>query len=320
MRVAAGARPRPLARLALALAAALVIAGCAAPQAGPPRAARTAADGLPDPVRVAGVPFVAQPDWQCGPAALAIAMAAAGRPVPVETLSRDAFTPALQGSLQAEMIAATRRQGLLATELPASLDALSRELAAGRPVIVLQNLGLEWFPRWHYAVVTGVDRALGEVVLHSGDTPSLSMRLSTFERTWARSGRWAIAITPPDRLPASADETAVLRAVVALERVDPAAAAAAWEAVVARWPHSRIGLFGRANRRLADGEPRRAVPDLVAALALDPGFADAWNNLARALQASGRVDAARLAADRAVALGGPRLGAYLDTRAALGRP
>lgn len=318
MRVASRVRPVRLA--AVALAAMLALAGCAAPQAGPPRAARMAADGLPDPVRLADVPFVAQPDWQCGPAALSIAMAAAGRPVPVETLARGAFTPDLQGSLQAEMLAVTRRHGLLATELPASLEALRRELAAGRPVIVLQNLGFASFPRWHYAVVIGVDRELGEVVLHSGDVPSLSMRLSTFERTWARSGRWAIAVTPPDRLPASADETAVLRAVVALERVDPVAAATAWDAVVARWPRSRIGLFGQANRRLADGDPRGAVGGFVAALAVDPGFADAWNNLARALQAAGRIDAARLAADRAVALGGPRLDTYLDTRAALGRP
>ena len=312
----------PRVRSALVVAAtalALALTGCAAPRAGPPREARVAADGLPDPVRLPDVPFVAQPDWQCGPAALAIAMAAAGRPVPVEAIARDAFTPGLQGTLQPEMLAAARRRGFLATELPPSLDALRAELAAGRPVIVLQNLGLGWWPRWHYAVAVGIDRELGEVVLHSGDTPSMSMPLATFEHTWSRSGRWAMSVTPPDRLPASADETAVLRAVVALDRVDAAAASAAWEAVVARWPRSRVGQFGRANRLLADGDAQRAVGGFVAALAIDPAFADAWNNLARALQAAGRTEAATLAADRAVALGGPRLDTYLDTRAALGR-
>jgi tetratricopeptide (TPR) repeat protein len=273
---------------------------------------------LSDPLRLAGVPFVAQPDWQCGPAALAMAMAAAGREVPVEVLAASAFVPGLRGALQAEMLAATRRQGLLATELEPSLDALRAELAAGRPVVVLQNLGLAAFPRWHYAVLTGVDLARGEVVLHSGDVASDMMRLSTFDRTWARGGRWAMAVTLPERLPASADEARAARALAGLERVDAPAAAPGWDALVARWPAGRIGRFGRGNARLARGDASGAAEDLRVALATDPTFADAWNNLARARAALGDVGGARVAADRAVALGGTRADAYRDTRAALG--
>ncbi len=280
--------------------------------------AGTTAAPLPDPLRLAGVPFVAQPDWQCGPASLAMAMAAAGREVGVEALAASVFVPGLHGALQAEMLAATRRQGLLATELAPSLDALRAELAAGRPVVVLQNLGLEAFPRWHYAVLIGVDLARGEVVLHSGEVAADTMRLSTFDRTWARGGRWAMAVTPPDRLPASADEARAARALAGLERVDAPAAAPGWDALVARWPAGRIGRFARGNARLARGDAAGAAVDYRAALVADPAFADAWNNLARALAAQGEVGGARAAADRAVALGGVRADAYRDTRAALG--
>jgi tetratricopeptide (TPR) repeat protein len=306
---------------AVAFAAVALLGACAGP-AGPPAApsgaspAATAAS-LPDPIRLTGVPFVAQPDWQCGPASLAMALVAAGREVPVARLAERAFVPGLQGALQAEMLAATRAQGMLATELPPSLDALRAELADGWPVVVLQNLGLAFAPRWHYALLTGVDLAAREVVLHSGDTPSLAMPLDTFERTWARGGRWAFAVTPPHRMAAAAEEAAAVRAVAGLERVDATAAGRAWEALVTRWPHSRLGWFGRGNRLLADGDPRGAIGAYRAALAADPGFADAWNNLARALEASGRLDAARLAADRAVSIGGPRADAYRDTRASL---
>jgi tetratricopeptide (TPR) repeat protein len=305
----------------VAFAAVALLGACAGP-AGPPAAPSGAspaatAVALPDPIRLAGVPFVAQPDWQCGPASLAMVLAAAGREVPVARLAERAFVPGLQGALQAEMLAATRAQGMLATELPPSLDALRAELADGRPVVVLQNLGLSFAPRWHYAVLTGVDVRASEVVLHSGDTPSLAMPLDTFDRTWARGGRWAFAVTPPDRMAAAAEEAAAVRAVAGLERVDAAGATRAWEALVARWPNSRLGWFGRANRLLADGDPRGAIGAYRAALAVDPGFADAWNNLARALEASGRLDAARLAADRAVSIGGPRAAAYRDTRASL---
>jgi hypothetical protein len=312
-------------RRAAALALAAALAGCAgspggaSSATGPSTASGDRAPRLPDAVWLRDVPFVAQPEWQCGPAALSIAMAAAGRPVPVRVLADSAFVPGLQGTLQAEMLAATRRQGMLATVLPASFDALRRELAAGRPVVVLQNLGLAAWPKWHYAVLVGYDDRAAEVRLHSGDEPSMAMGRRTFERTWARGDRWAIAVTPPSVLPESADEASAIRAAIGLERTDTTAASRAWEAVIARWPRSAMARFGRANLRFAGGDARSAVDDYRAAVAIDPGFADAWNNLAQALAALGEPAAASEAADRAVALGGPRAAAYRDTRASIGR-
>jgi hypothetical protein len=312
---------------AAALLAAAALSACAALPSATRDGTDGGAAGTPGSVDVSGlpasrlltdVPFVAQPDFQCGPAALAIALAAAGRPVPVDTLAAGSFVPGRQGTLQAEMLAAPRRHRMLATELPPDFGAVRRELDAGRPVVVLQNLGLAALPRWHYAVVVGYDLSAGEVRLHSGDTPAMPMRLSVFERTWARSGRWAIALTPPSRLPASAAEPQAVRAAIGLERADAGAAREAWDAVLERWPQSRLGRFGRANLRLAGGDATGAADDYLVAVAADPGFADAWNNLAQALHATGDPEAARRAADRAVAIGGPRADAYLDTRRMLG--
>ena len=67
------------------------------------------------------------------------------------------YLPAREGSLQAEIVAATCRRGLLAPPVEPALDALLAEIAAGHPVLVLQNLGLNWLPRWHYAVAIGYD-------------------------------------------------------------------------------------------------------------------------------------------------------------------
>jgi tetratricopeptide (TPR) repeat protein len=310
-----------------ALALAALLAGCAAPAplssaspgAGTPVAGRPDASDLPVARQLAGVPFVAQPDWQCGPAALAIAMTASGHPVPVATLAADAFVPGLKGTLQAEMLAASRRQRLLATVLPPEFDALRREIADGRPVIVLQNLGLAALPRWHYAVLIGYDLEAAQVTLHSGDEPQMRMGRGVFERTWARSGRWAMTVTAPAVLPASADEPRSVQAAIGLERVDAAAAVQAWEAIARRWPASRLAPFGLANLRLAQGDARAAADGFRAALAVDPAFADAWNNLARALDMLGEGAAARAAADRAVAIGGPREALYRETRAELTR-
>ncbi len=273
-----------------ALGLAALLAGCAAPhptdQAVPAAASTSAgrpdASDLPTARQLGHIPFLAQPDWQCGPAALAILMAAAGHPVPVASLAEDAFVPGLKGTLQAEMLTASRRRGLLAMVLPPDFDALRREIADGRPVIVLQNLGLAALPRWHYAVLIGYDLEAGQVTLHSGDEPMLRMGRGVFERTWARSGRWAMTVTAPTLLPASADEPRSVQAVIGLERVDATAAAQAWGAIARRWPDSRLAPFGLANLRLAQGDPRAA-------------------------------------ADRAVGIGGSRQALYRETLAELSR-
>ncbi|HEY0879406.1 MAG TPA: PA2778 family cysteine peptidase, partial [Zeimonas sp.] len=262
---------------------------------------------------IGDVPFVAQSDYQCGPAALAMTLAAAGRPVGLQRLVDAVYLPARKGSLQAEMLAQPRRESMLSVPLDAQLASLLRLVAEGVPVLVFQNLGLSWTPIWHYAVLIGYDLPAGQVVLHSGTQASMTMSIDTFERTWARAGSWSMIVVDPSRIPASVATTTALRAAVALERLDRAAALRAYDALLARAPADRLVAFARANALLADERPREAVDAYRALLARHPDFADAWNNLAHALADTGDVQAARQAAQRAVALGGPSVGVYLQT-------
>src|SRR3546814_16245640 len=80
------------------------------------------------------------------------------------------------------------------------LDALLAEIAAGNPVLVFQNLALDWWPQWHFAVAIGYDLDRRVLILHSGTTERLETPLDAFERTWARSGHWALLTLPPGRL------------------------------------------------------------------------------------------------------------------------
>ena len=143
---------------ATALLLAALVSGCAAPQVAgllerPPR-------DLPPSAEIATTPFYAQEDYQCGPASLAALLNHAGRDATPASLAPQVYLPARQGSLQAELLAATRRHGLLAYVLEPRLEALLREIAAGAPVLVLQNLALDWAPQWHYAVAIGYDLSL----------------------------------------------------------------------------------------------------------------------------------------------------------------
>lgn len=302
--------PRAMRTPALAgvFVCALLLGGCATPQV-----ASLEADwppGLPPVVQLEQVPFFPQEAYQCGPAALAMALTAAGLPRTPEQLKNQVYLPGREGSLQADMLATTRRQGLPAYVLAPRVEDLLREVAAGHPVVVFQNLSFSFAPVWHYAVVTGFDRGRNLLTLHSGVTERLAMSLFTFERTWARGGHWAMLALPPNRLPATATPDDYAAAVAVLERVDVQAAQTAYATALQRWPDQRALLLGAGNTAYALNQRAAALAAYRRATVADPAFADAWNNLAQVLLESGNKGEAAAAIDRAVALGGPRLPQY----------
>lgn len=279
----------------------LLLAGCAGSRT--PWPAGTAGD-LPRQVRVAAVPFVPQDEGHCGPAALAMVLQWSGAETAADELAAAVFTPGRGGSLEQDMATGGRAHGRLVVPVR-GLEPLLREVAAGHPAVVLQNLGLAWWPQWHYAVVLGYDLDGGRIVLHSGTEAGRSVDLQTFHRTFERAGSHALIILPPERLPASADQGTVLQAAAGLERAGRAGAAArAYEAVLERWPRSLGGRLGLANARLASSDLGGAEDILTEASVIHPESAAAWNNLAHVLLLQHRLDAAERAAAQAVALGG----------------
>ena len=261
---------------------------------------------LPRSVELSATPFHPQQRYQCGPAALATALKTAGINVEPEALISQVYVPARQGSLPPEMLGAARRNGAVGMIIPPRVDALLAELAAGNPVIVLQNLGLAWAPLWHYAVAIGYDLDRAELLLRSGTTERLSMSLLTFEHTWARGGYWGMVALAAGRLPATAGEAAAVDALVAFEKVASAEhARKAYESALRRWPSNSTLLLGHGNAAYAAGDKKAAVAAFRRATETHPENAAAFNNLATALFDQGEIEAARAAAERAVTLGGP---------------
>jgi tetratricopeptide (TPR) repeat protein len=265
---------------------------------------------VPQQAQISTVPFIAQDDYQCGPAALAMVAQHAGVQQSLATWVQQVYVPARQGSLQSEMLAASRRNGLIAYPLAPRLDTLLREVAAGNPVLVLQNLAFSFSPVWHYAVVIGFDATQGTVTLHSGRTEKLHMPLTTFERTWARADHWAMLALPPQRLPATAQADAYVAAVVALERVQPAAAQTAYATALKAWPIHRVALLGAGNSAYTLGQKEAAAQAYRAATQAYPQDGDAWNNLAQVLMEQGQYAQALQAVQRAVLIGGSRVVQY----------
>ncbi len=270
---------------------------------------------LPDVVELKEVPFFPQDDYQCGPAALATVLASLKPGITPDQLVSQVYLPGRQGSLQVEMLAATRRHGMVAYQLSPRYDSVLREVAAGTPVIVLQDYGVWPISIWHYAVIIGYDYPQKEAIMRSGGNRRLTIPFSVLEYTWKESDYWAMVALPPDRLPATATELDYVAAVIALEKTgNLRAASIAYTTALGRWPENIAAITGLANAHHALGELDKAEATLRRGVERQGTSVILLNNLAQTLSDLGRNLEALPFIYRAVALGG-RLGeAAKETR------
>lgn len=290
-------RPDRLLASAAGLGLALLLAGCAI---NPPlRVSESLPGGGID--LGAQLPFHPQTEYQCGPAALATVLGASGVAVTPEALAPQVYLPGREGSLQLELVGATRRAGRIPYVIAREPQAVFAELAAGRPVLVLQNLLVRTVPRWHYAVVVGADPQRERIILNSGAQRGLALRAPTFLRTWDWAGRWGLVVLRPGELPAQADPAAYLAAVADFEAVaGTAAARPAYLAALQRWPEDARVHLALGNHAHAAGDGRAAVAHYRTGWTLAPGDPVLGNNYAsvlgelgcrtQALQVLDRVD------------------------------
>jgi len=292
-------KPGAAALAALALTACATLPPAGLPPAGLPTAGLPAA-GLPARAELGAVPFFAQRESECGPAALAMLLDAGGLGLAPEELVPEVYLPGRRGTLQLELVAATRRHGRIPYPLRPDVNALYTELAAGRPVLVLQNYGSRRAPQWHYAVVVGYEP--GHLLLRSGVTRRLRLPLSRFLGTWERADAWALVALAPGELPATAEPEPYLAAVSGLEALGQAAAArAAFAAATVRWPGEPLAWLGLGNSEAARGDAAAGEAALRRALELAPRSAAARNNLAELLGRRGCPAAARIEIEQASA-------------------
>ncbi|BAN50436.1 PA2778 family cysteine peptidase [Metapseudomonas resinovorans] len=288
----------------------LALAGCAGQ--GPMLPADS--ERLPERVELTQTPFYPQEIYQCGPAALATLLVQRGVDTSPEALVPKVYLPGRQGSLKLELVAAARQNGMLVYPLEPELDALLAQVAAGNPVLVMQNLGLDWLPRWHFAVVVGYDRAKGELVLRSGTEKRWVTDLRSFDRTWQRAERWAVVTLPPEQLPAEARLEPWIKAASDLEETaQRPVAERAYRTAAKHWPQEPLPLFALANARYADGDRDGAERALRESLGRKPDYALGWFNLSELLNEKGcaaQAGQARACA-RQLAPNDPRMAAPL---------
>ena len=281
-------------RLLAALGLAALLSACAGTPTAPTQAE------LPDDLSkrhlLADVPFYAQDEYQCGPAALAMMLNQRDIKATPEALKERVYIPARQGSLQVEMVAAARDQGLLVYPLEPELQAILREVDAGNPVLVMQNLAFNWYPQWHYAVVIGYDLVAQQLILHSGLQEQQHEPFTLFLHTWQRADNWARVMLPPDQLPATAKPLPYLRAANDLEqtgKLEPAKQA--YQTALIRWPEEPAARLGLGNVAWQQGDKSIAIAHFSELTRQFPSLDAGWSNLITGLNEMGCTQAAEVA-------------------------
>ncbi|MDE2119707.1 MAG: PA2778 family cysteine peptidase, partial [Betaproteobacteria bacterium] len=166
-----------------------LLGGCALPGAGSAPQFRDGRllqrpAGLPQRASVHGVDFYADDTNACGPASLAEVLRFSGVDTDVQRLKPELITPALDGTLQYDMLGATRRASRVAYVIDPTLGALMQQVAAGYPVVVLQRLGIA-ARTWHFAVVVSYDLDHDTITLRSSTARELVLSIGQFDATWA---------------------------------------------------------------------------------------------------------------------------------------
>ena len=274
--------------------------------------------GLPGHAELTDVAFLPQDEYQCGPSALATTLNYAGVKITPDDLVPQVYLPARHGSLQVEMLAAPRKHGIVSYKLAGRFEDVLREVAAGNPVIVLQDFGIWPVSIWHYSVVAGYDQSSGKVIVRSGTDPRPPMPFAVLEYIWKESDYWAMVTPPPGRIPATATEAEYGDAVAAMARVgDARSAKIAYAAFMRRWPENLRGFIGLANSHYALGELNDAESVLRQVSERYPDSVPVLNNLAQTLSDQGRNEEALAVIDRALAIPGPFNSAAGETRATI---
>ncbi len=240
-------------------------------------------------VELSAVPFHPQEAHHCGPASLLTVLQASGIETDYETVAARVYVPGLEGSLQAEMTASARQFGRVAYSLPPEPEALLAEVTAGKPVLVLLNLGVPSRPFWHYAVVVGYEVAANRIIMRSGAENRLATKASVWLRQWDWAGRWAMVLLRPDEWPVRPERRRLLQALADFEdAAAPSAVRRAWQNAVGHWPTETNAWLGLGNAAHALEDRRAADAAYRRVLELAPTHLPARLNLASSLDEEGR--------------------------------
>jgi ABC-type bacteriocin/lantibiotic exporter with double-glycine peptidase domain len=148
----------------------------------------------PAAFQIEGVPFVAQAREQCGPAALSSVLAYHGVELAPEAIAETTYNEKLKGSLITDLENFARGLAFQTRSDRGTVEELTAFIRAGKPVIVLVDLGRWFVSQPHYLVLFGYSPE--GLIAHDGIKTARLFRYPDFERMWEKMGRTYLLVNP----------------------------------------------------------------------------------------------------------------------------
>jgi len=149
---------------------------------------------------IENIPYFAQEDFQCGPAALATVVNywylkdGSGKHLPIETIVADIYSPSARGVLGMDLGLYARKLGFNVVDHQGSVGEIRRNIDLGVPVIILVDYGVFAYQRNHFMVAKGYTD--DGIIVNSGREENQVIPAEDLNRIWKKTGFWLLAIKP----------------------------------------------------------------------------------------------------------------------------
>jgi len=147
-----------------------------------------------DDVRtIQNVPFVKQKDQFCGPAAMASVLNFYGQNISQEEISKDVYTPELNGALISDMENFAREMGYKVQTINGDSNKLTSLIDEGVPPIVLVDLGMWIVSVPHYYVVYGYNKSKTTFLIYTG-FHNKEINFTDLDKEWEKMNRLMLIV------------------------------------------------------------------------------------------------------------------------------
>ncbi len=158
-----------------------------------------AAETPPASCQIDGVPRIKQLTNYCGPATVAAVLQCFGEKTTQEMVGKIVYNAAGGSTNGADMLYYARSIGYSAYSWNSSIEDVKKKIAAGAPVIVLQQNSTT-DASGHYRVLTGYDDRTSKFRVMDPYYDNITeMTYAQCERLWRPMGRWSLLIVPPSK-------------------------------------------------------------------------------------------------------------------------
>jgi predicted double-glycine peptidase len=149
---------------------------------------------------IENVPYFAQENFQCGPAALATVVnywylrEGSGKQLLIETIIADIYSPSARGVLGMDLGLYAQKLGFDMTGRAGTVDDIKRNVDMGVPVIILVDYGMFAYQQNHFMVAKGYTS--DGIIVNSGRAENQVIPVKDLNKIWKKTGFWSLVVRP----------------------------------------------------------------------------------------------------------------------------